>query len=134
VSNWQIANAVVSLFAAAVLTVVILHPRIHEGLGIKAGLMVVVVSLLATAGLTLAQSVNWEAYWRAGFTMRAGMALVCLGILYRARVAAKASPPPYDAQAAMTRSWMRRITEPVNDLAHLFADEPAKRNDRERAQ
>jgi hypothetical protein len=134
VSNWQIANAVVSLFAAAVLTVVILHPRIHEGLGIKAGLMVVVVSLLATAGLTLAQSVDWNAYWRAGFTMRAGMALVCLGILYRARVAAKSCPLPYDAHEAMTRSWMRRITEPVNDLAHLFADEPAKRNDRERAQ
>lgn len=129
-SYWQMANAIVSLFTAGVLTVVVLHPRIHEGLPIKAGLMVVVISLLAMAGLTVAQSVNWDAYWRAGFVMRAGLALVCLGVLYRARESAKSAPPPYDAQAALTRSWMRRITEPVNDLAHLFADEPEHRHEK----
>lgn len=133
-SYWQIANAVVSLFAAAVLTVVILHPKIHEGLAIKGGLMIVVFGLLATAGLTAASSIDWNAYWRAGFAIRGGLALVCIGILYRARAKAKTCPPPYDAQAAMIRNWMRRITDPVCDLAHLFADEPAKRHDREKTQ
>lgn len=123
-SYWQMANAIVSLFAAGVLTIVILHPRIHEGLPIKAGLMVVVIGLLATAGLTVTESTAWDAYWRAGFAMRAGLAVICLGVLYRARASAKSTPPPYDAQVALTRTWLRRISEPVNDLAHLFADEP----------
>jgi hypothetical protein len=124
-SYWQMANAVVSVFAAAVLTVVVLHPKIHEGMAIKAGLMVVVFGLLATAGLTATSSMNWDAYWRAGFAMRAGLALVCVGILYRARVKAKTATP-YDAQAAMTRNWLRRISDPVYDLAHLLSDEPVK--------
>jgi hypothetical protein len=132
-SDWQIANAAASLFAAVVLTIVVLHPKIHEGLAIKGGLMVMIAGLLATAALTVGGSVDWEAYWRAGFAMRMGLALVCVGILYRARVAAHCAQPP-DPHAAMTRRWLRRISDPVNDLAHLFADEPVKRGDREKAQ
>jgi hypothetical protein len=124
-SYWQIANAAASFFAASVLTVVVLHPRIHEGLLIKAGLMMMVFGLLATAALTASSSIAWDAYWRAGFAMRIGLAFVCVGILYRANVSAKKAPA-YDAQEALTKSWIFRITEPARDLAHLLADEPVK--------
>lgn len=127
-SYWQMANAVVSVFAAGVLTIVILHPRIHEGLAIKSGLMAVVFGLMATAGLTVTASVDWDAYWRAGFAMRSGLALVCVGVLYRARKRARKAPP-YDAHAALTRNWIRRISDPVYDLAHLLSDEPVKRKE-----
>lgn len=132
-SYWHMANAIVSLFAAATLTVIILHPRIHEGLLIKVGLMMVVLSLLGTAGLTVTASTYWDAYWRAGFALRAGMALVCLGVLYRARKLTREQDRPCsDHHRTMTRRWMYRITEPVYDLAHLFSTEPERRTEHQK--
>lgn len=63
---------------------VVLHPRIHEGLVIKIGLVAMIFSLAATAALTLSNTENWTALWRAGFVLRLGLFLVGCGVIWRA--------------------------------------------------
>ena len=81
---WHQANGWLSLVGMGLLTCIVLHPRIHEGLVIKTGLMAMIVSLGATAWLTLAEVDNWQALWRAGFVLRAGLVGTVLGCLLRA--------------------------------------------------
>lgn len=81
----QLANGVVSLIAAAMLTGLVLNPRINEGLIVKMGLMAMVWGLIGTAYLTLSESENWGAMWNAGLVLRAGLCVVCTGMWWRAR-------------------------------------------------
>ena len=122
---WHMASAVACTVAAVVLAVIVLHPGIREGLLVKAGLVAMVLSLAATAALTFSGSTDWPGYWRAAFTLRAGLAVACVGILIKAhrmgRQARRRSPP--DAQRQMTNRWLSRIAEPAHDLAYLFRDE-----------
>lgn len=122
---WHIASAICSGVGAIVLAAIVLHPQIHEGLTVKAGLIVATLSLAGTALLTLSGSHDWSAYWRAGFSLRAGLALACVGILLRAhrlgRLARQRQQREQHRQA--TRRWLRSIAEPVHDLAYLFRDE-----------
>ena len=85
VGPMQIANGLVSLLAAAMLTGLILNPNIHEGVTVKLGLMLMVWGLVGTAYLTLSASENWGAVWNAGLLLRIGLCIVCTGMWWRAR-------------------------------------------------
>jgi hypothetical protein len=82
---WHIANGIVSGIGAFVLALVVMHPRIEEGLIVKVGLVVMVFSLFATAYLSLVESENWVAYWRAAFWLRAGLLITAAGVLTRSQ-------------------------------------------------
>lgn len=82
---WHLANGYVSLVCAVVLTAAILHPKLHEGLVIKTGLIAMAISLGATAWLTLGEVEDWQALWRAGFILRAGLLCTIVGCLLRLR-------------------------------------------------
>lgn len=81
--TWHLANGVVSLMVALVLAGLVLHPDVHEGLLTKAGLIIMVFSLMATAMLTFTGSVDWGAYWRAAFWLRVGLFAALIGALSR---------------------------------------------------
>lgn len=128
-NEWHIASAVASAIAAVFMLVVILHPGIKEGMFIKLGLVGLVLSLSATAYLTYTESTNWPAYWRAGFMTRVSVCFVAFGLLLKASAIGKArrrADQPIE-HLHKTRRIIRYITEPVNDLAHLFSvSEPAQ--------
>lgn len=81
---WQFLNGVISVMGVFALSWVVLHPKIHEGLLIKVGLITMIFSLAATAILTLTDTENWDALWRAGFSLRLGLFLSGCGVIYRA--------------------------------------------------
>lgn len=68
-----------SLFAAAGLGYVVLTERIQEGVVIKAGLICMVLGLLATAALTLRGMDSWRGLFHAGIALRGGLCLVIAG-------------------------------------------------------
>ena len=121
----HLANAAACVVAALVLSLIVLHPHIKEGLIVKAGLIAMVIGLSATAALVFSESLNWNAYWRAGFTLRAGLAVACVGVLIKARRLASHGRRHHlgDQHHRLTTYWLNRIAEPVHDLAHLFRDE-----------
>lgn len=90
---WHTANGYVSITGAVLLTAIVLHPRVHEGLVIKTGLIAMIISMGATAWLTLAELEDWQAFWRAGFVLRAGLVCAIFGIILRARAYGKATYP-----------------------------------------
>jgi hypothetical protein len=118
---WHSASAIVCIITAIPLAGIVLHPKINEGLIIKAGLVAMVLSLLATASLTIIDSMNWSAYWRAGFTLRAGLAVVCVGVLLK-YATVKKKPETRTAEQT-TKYWIARMVEPVDDMAHLFKED-----------
>lgn len=79
-------SAIVSMFAALALTFVVLHPSIHEGLAIKAGMIVMILSLFASAMVTLAELPLYAAF-NAGLSLRAGILIVCVGYAFKYRKA-----------------------------------------------
>lgn len=81
----QLANGLVSLLAAALLSGLILNPRISEGVIVKVGLLGMTWGLIGTAYLTLSASQNWGTLWNAGLVLRIGLCIVCLGMWWRAR-------------------------------------------------
>lgn len=85
VGPMQIANGLVSLLGAAMLTGLILNPKIHEGVTVKIGLMLMVWGLIGTAYLTLSASENWGAVWNAGLLLRIGLVVTCAGTWCRSR-------------------------------------------------
>lgn len=81
--EWHTASGLVSLACAAFLSWLVIYPKIHEGVIVKTGLVMMIVSLLVTAALTLGHSTEWAAYWRAGFYLRLGLCITCLGVIVR---------------------------------------------------
>lgn len=128
-SSWHFASGIVSLFSALALCLIVLNRSIQEGLIIKAGLIGMIFSLLVTFALTMGESKDWEAYWRASFVTRCSVLVVCIGLMVRARGYVnrlrEAIDIPCDRQAGMTRSILSRITEPAHDLAVLFRADSA---------
>lgn len=83
----HILNGTVSLVAAVALSYIVLSPRWNEGLIAKVGLIMMILSLLSTAALTLLPSgmQDWAALWNAGTALRLGVVLVVLGYYLRRR-------------------------------------------------
>lgn len=81
---WHYLNGIISLMGVVALSWVVLHPRIHEGLVIKLGLVAMIFSLSATAALTLTDTENWAGLWRAGFALRLGLFIAGCGVIWRA--------------------------------------------------
>lgn len=81
----HLANGLVSLIAAALLTGLVLNPKINEGVIVKVGLMAMIWGLIGTAYLTLSDSGEWGALWNAGLLLRVGLCIVCVGMWWRAR-------------------------------------------------
>lgn len=79
----QFASGVVSLCGAILLGFIILNPHIHEGGIIKVGLVMMAMALWVTAVHALGRTDNWYALWAAGFTLRLGMLVVGLGVIFR---------------------------------------------------
>ena len=76
----HVANGLASLVGAIALSWVVLHPKIHEGIMVKAGLVMMILSLASTATLTLTGTENWDGLWRAGFALRLGLCIVVFGV------------------------------------------------------
>lgn len=82
--RWHYLNGIISIMGVLALSWVVLHPRIHEGLLIKVGLVTMIFSLAATAVLTLTGTENWTAIWRAAFALRLGLFFAGCGVIWRA--------------------------------------------------
>lgn len=67
-----------SLITMCALVVIVLHPRIHEGLWIKAGLCTMILSLLASAMLAFEQGPAYFA-GNAELSLHIGLLIVCAG-------------------------------------------------------
>jgi prolipoprotein diacylglyceryltransferase len=78
-------NGVFSLLAALGLSFVVLHPCIHEGLAIKGGMIVMILSLLASASVAFSPSIATA--FNAGLALRGGILLVCVGYAIKYRKA-----------------------------------------------
>lgn len=76
------ANGAVSAIGAVLLSLIVLHPGIKEGLIIKVGLIAMIFSLGATFGLTIADLNDCWTIRRTGFILRAGMATAGVGVLW----------------------------------------------------
>lgn len=81
--SWHLASGLISLVAAFAFSWAVLHPGINEGLVVKVGMILMIFSLLVTAWLTLTQSQDWTAYWRAAFWLRLGLLVTTLGMVAR---------------------------------------------------
>lgn len=75
-------NAMISAIGAVILSTIVLHPGIKEGLVIKVGLIMMIFSLGATFGLTIAELDDCWTMRRTGFILRTGMATAGLGGLW----------------------------------------------------
>lgn len=87
-----VINGVLSLFAAAGLSYVVLHPKIHEGGFIKLGLVAMIISLIGSAMSSLSDA-SMEAAFSAGISLRIGLLLVCVGYAIRFRRNSKDGRP-----------------------------------------
>lgn len=82
-------NGIVCLLAAVPLGIVMLSPRVVEGLICKIGLALLILGLLATAALTLLpvphnfEEQMWIGLWNAGLLTRGGLLLICVGYWWR---------------------------------------------------
>lgn len=85
VGPMQVANGLVSLLAASLLTGLVLNPSIREGVVVKVGLMAMIWGLIGTAYLTLSASDNLDAVWHAGLVLRVGLCVTCIGMWWWAR-------------------------------------------------
>lgn len=74
---------VLSLFAAAGLGYVVLTDRIHEGIIIKLGLILMVIGLLAAAALTLRGIESLRGLFHAGIALRGGLCIVIVGYWFK---------------------------------------------------
>jgi hypothetical protein len=79
----QTYNALMSLLAAAGLAWVVLHPRIHEGVVVKTGLVMMIFGLLAVAGLSSEQVTSARAWANAGLVFSTGVVVACVGAAIR---------------------------------------------------
>lgn len=114
-------NAVAAVFSSAVLGYVVLDQRIREGAWVKAGLVVVIFALLASAALTLQGGPSW-AWQNVGLACRTGIALVCVGVLIRANRMGEArrARDGTKMQQARTRGILRMIADPARDVADML--------------
>ena len=121
--SWMIGVGILSMFSVVVLSVIVLHPEIKEGLLIKTSLITIIFSLLITAGLIFSEGETASvAYWRAGFLLRVGLGLLCIGIIHRANVIGKIRrKKESDIRFHnRTRSILMMMQDQVDDLAFMF--------------
>jgi hypothetical protein len=127
------SSSVLSVACALVLAAIVLPHAIREGLIVKIGLVAMIFGLLAGAGLTLAGEDSAVAHARAAFTLHAGIAVVCVGLMVKARrIGQRRRAAGTCWHAQRTNQLLHQITEPVRDLAFLF--EPDERVDRPAAE
>lgn len=77
-------NSILSVLAAFGLGYVVLHPRIYEGTLIKAGLIVMIISLLGSAAAPISDDPLATAT-NAGLSLRLGIVIVGLGYYLKYR-------------------------------------------------
>ena len=121
--SWMIGVGVLSLFSVAVLSVIVLHPEIKEGLLIKASLITIIFSLLITSALIFSEGETASiAYWRAGFVLRMGLGLLCVGIIHRANVLGRKRRKAESDERFhnRTKSLLMMMQDQVDDLAFMF--------------
>ena len=80
-------NGVFSLFASLGLSFVVLHPTIHEGLIIKIGMVVMIISLCASASVAFDPTPSLTTAFNAGLSLRVGILIVCVGYAFKYRKA-----------------------------------------------
>lgn len=80
-------NGFFSVLAALGLSFVVLHPSIHEGLAIKFGMIVMILSPLASSVVSFSDRPSIDAAFNAGLSLRIGVLIVCLGYAIKYRKA-----------------------------------------------
>lgn len=89
---WASLNIFFSLWAALALSFVVLHPSIREGLLIKAGFIVMILSLVASAGVSISAAPIHAAF-NAGLALRIGIVVACFGYAFKYRRARREGGP-----------------------------------------
>ena len=85
-------NGFMSVLAALGLTFVVMQPRIHEGLVIKAGLILMILSLGASAAWSF-NDLPMSTAFNAGLGLRCGIVVVCAGYALKYRRAKRCGGP-----------------------------------------
>jgi len=80
-------NGFFSVLAALGLSFVVLHPSIHEGLMIKVGMIVMIISLFASASVAFGDPPSITTAFNAGLSLRVGILIVCIGYAFKYRKA-----------------------------------------------
>lgn len=80
----QIANGIISVIASACIAGVVLNPRVREGLICKCGFILMVFGLMGNAAVVFIRPDDWLSAWNAGFILRLGIVIVCIGVAWRA--------------------------------------------------
>lgn len=80
-------NGFFSVLAALGLSFVVLHPSIHEGLAIKVGMTVMIISLFGSAAVAFGDPPSVKAAFNAGLSLRVGILIVCIGYAIKYRKA-----------------------------------------------
>jgi len=80
-------NGIFSVLAALGLAFVVLHPTIHEGLAIKGGMIVMILSLFASATVSFSDEPSVATAFNAGLSLRVGILIVCIGYAFKYRKA-----------------------------------------------
>lgn len=119
-NSWLFASGIISLFSALGLCLIVLNREINEGVIIKVGLIGMIMSMLTTFALMMNESLNMDYYWRASFVLRLSILVVCFGLVVRARAYVKRTMGTPDFQESVGEKILRKVGEPVSDLAHLF--------------
>lgn len=81
--NYQGIYMAVSLFSMAMLAFIMLHPRIHEGLLTKIGLIVMIVGNMGTVLQIWSGTDHFDALINSGLVLRVGLLIAALGIIVR---------------------------------------------------
>ena len=83
-SQVLIFNAIISMLAAVMCTYVVLNPRIHEGLWVKGGMIIITISLLVSAVLSFTDA-ELEDHTSSAFVLRVGILITCIGYALKHR-------------------------------------------------
>lgn len=124
--SWTMVNELTSVFAALCFSVIVIHPGIQEGITVKAGLIVCIIALVVTATILAGDVDNREGLNRAGAVLRIGLSVICIGIVVRANTLGRARRRMRVGSSKderRTRSIIRKITEPVRDVATLLGSD-----------
>ena len=87
-----VLNGIFSVLAAMALSFVVLHPSIREGLVIKLGLIVMILSMGASAAV-LFDEMALAAALNTGLALRIGIVIVCIGYVLKYRKAKRGGGP-----------------------------------------
>ena len=79
----QLLSGITSLVCAALISVVVLGRRVHEGPVIKFGLILMTVGLLGSGVISLKGFDTMQGLWNSSLLLRSGLLIALVGYAWR---------------------------------------------------